>query len=58
MKPYQQGTGITGRDLEKQDDGFKTESIQEIFPADKDGNRESLGNSSMHDLKKISQKNK
>ena len=50
MKPYHQSTGMTGRDLERQDNDFATETIAEIFPADSQGNRESLGNSSMHDL--------
>jgi len=50
MKPYQESTGLTGRDLERLDDGFATETIEQIVPADSDGSHVAHGNSTMHTL--------
>ena len=50
MKPWQQGSGLTGRDLEKLDDGFKTETMDQIVPADSQGNHVAHGMASMHAL--------
>lgn len=49
LKPWHHGqTGTTGKELEEMDDGFKAMTVEEMFPADSQGNRESLGNSVAH----------
>lgn len=53
MKPYQQGSGCTGRDLERLDDNFATETMNQIAPADSGGNHESLGNVTMHTMSQL-----
>ncbi len=50
MKPYQESSGLTGRDLERLDDDFATETIDQIVPADSDGSHVGHGNSTMHTL--------
>jgi hypothetical protein len=50
MKPYQESSGLTGRDLERLDDDFSTETIDEIVPADSGGSHVMHGNSTMHTL--------
>lgn len=53
MKPYQQGSGLTGRDLERLDDDFATESMEAIAPADSEGNHTLHGNSTMHTMSQM-----
>mgnify|MGYP001606226555 CR=1 FL=1 len=54
MKNYQgPPTGCTGRDLERLDDNFATETIDQIVPADSDGSHVAHGNSTMHTLSKL-----
>lgn len=53
MKPYQTPTtGITGRDLERLDD-IATDTMDQIVPADSDGNHVAHGNVIMHTMSQI-----
>ena len=54
MKNYQgPPTGCTGRDLERLDDNFATETIDQIVPADSDGNRVAHGNAVMDTMSRM-----
>ena len=50
MKKYWEPTGCTGRDLERLDDNFATETMDQIVPADNDGSHVAHGNVIMHTM--------
>lgn len=55
MRPFQQSTGITGRELEQLNEHVseELETMDQIAPADSDGNHLSLGNSTMHTMEML-----
>jgi hypothetical protein len=53
MKPYQESSGLTGRDLERLDDDFETETMDQIVPADSDGSHVAHGNAIMHTISQL-----
>jgi hypothetical protein len=50
MKRYWEPSGCTGRDLERLDDNFVTETMDQIVPADSDGSHVAHGNVIMHTM--------